>query len=274
MSDAKLFDVTERVALVTGGSGVLGSALARGLLNAGARVCILGRDVEKAKRVAQSFSPNADTIMTVRADVMQRAELERAADQVLARWGKLDILVNAAGGNRPDATVNAQQNFFDLPADALRAAMDLNLFSTMLSCQVFGKAMANAREGAIINISSLTAAKPLTRVVAYAAAKAGVENFTRWLAVYMAREISPALRVNSIAPGFFVGEQNRALLLDPATNELTPRGRAIIDHTPMARFGDPADLIGTLLWLASPASAFVTGVVVPVDGGFGAFSGI
>jgi glucuronate isomerase len=167
-----------------------------------------------------------------------------------------------------------QQTFFDLPADALRAAMDLNLFSTMLSCQVFGKAMANARSGAIINISSMAATKPLTRVIAYAAAKAGVENFTRGLAVYMAREISPALRVNAIAPGFFVGEQNRAFLLDPATNELTPRGRAIIEHTPMARFGDPADLIGTLLWLASPASAFVTGVVVPVDGGFSAFGGI
>jgi NAD(P)-dependent dehydrogenase (short-subunit alcohol dehydrogenase family) len=167
-----------------------------------------------------------------------------------------------------------QQTFFDLPADTLRAAMDLNLFSTMLSCQVFGKTMANARSSAIINISSMAATKPLTRVVAYAAAKAGVENFTRGLAVYMAREISPALRVNAIAPGFFVGEQNRAFLLDPATNELTPRGRAIIEHTPMARFGDPADLIGTLLWLASPASAFVTGVVVPVDGGFSAFGGI
>lgn len=269
-----LFALQDRVAIVTGGSGVLGRAMAQGLLEAGARVCILGRDPARAQAVAESLSPGLERTLGLSADVTQRAALEAAAEAVLHRWGRIDILVNAAGGNRLEATTSPTQPFFDLPPEALRAAVDLNLFGTILPCQVFGRAMAEARSGSIINISSMAAIRPLTRVVAYAAAKAAVDNFTRWLAVYMAQEFSPAIRVNAIAPGFFLGEQNRALLIDQTTGELTPRGRAIIDHTPMRRFGDPADLVGTVVWLASPASAFVTGIVVPVDGGFSAFSGV
>ena len=274
---ARLFDLfalQDRVAIVTGGSGALGRAMAQGLLEAGARVCILGRDLARAQAVAESLSPGQERTLALSADVTQRAALETAAEAVLRRWERIDILVNAAGGNRPEATTSPTQPFFDLPPEALRAAVDLNLFGTILPCQVFGRAMAQTRSGSIINISSMAAIRPLTRVVAYAAAKAAVDNFTRWLAVYMAQEFAPAIRVNAIAPGFFLGEQNRTLLIDQATGELTPRGRAIIDHTPMRRFGEPADLVGTVVWLASPASAFVTGIVVPVDGGFSAFSGV
>ncbi|MCS7061358.1 MAG: SDR family oxidoreductase [Anaerolineae bacterium] len=269
-----LFDLTGRVAVVIGGSGTLGAAMAHGLLDAGACVCILGRDLRKASRVAGSLSPDPARVMAVSADVTVPVLVEQAADAVIRRWGRVDILVNAAGGNRPDATTDAARSFFDLPFDSIRAAIDLNLMGTLLPCQVFGRLMAQAKYGSIITISSMAVPRALTRVVGYSAGKAGMENFTRWLAVYMAREVSPALRVNAIAPGFFLADQNRAMLVDPATGSLTSRGQAIIEHTPMRRFGEPADLIGALLWLASDASAFVTGIVVPVDGGFSAFSGV
>jgi NAD(P)-dependent dehydrogenase (short-subunit alcohol dehydrogenase family) len=269
-----MFDLQDRVAVVTGGSGVLGGAMARGLLDAGVRVCIFGRDLARAQAAAQALGGREDRVLALAADVGQRETLEQAAQEIAARWGRIDILVNAAGGNRPDATASPTQPFFDLQAEALRAAIDVNLLGTIMPAQIFGRVMAQAREGTIINVSSMAAARPLTRVVAYTAAKAGVDNFTRWLAIYMAQEVSPRIRVNAIAPGFFLGEQNRSLLVDAATGELTARGRAIIEHTPMQRFGEPADLIGTLLWLASPASAFITGIVVPVDGGFSAFGGV
>lgn len=269
-----LFDLTGRVAVVTGGSGTLGSAMAKGLLDAGASVCIIGRDGDKAAHVAASLSGDGARAMAVAADVTDRDAVQRAADAVLQQWGRMDILVNAAGGNRPDATTNPKQSFFDLPVEAIRATIDLNLIGTLLPCQIFGRAMASAQKGSIINISSMAVPRALTRVVGYSAGKAGMENFTRWLAIYMAREVSPGVRVNAIAPGFFLADQNRAMLVDQATGALTPRGRSIIDHTPMGRFGDPADLIGALLWLASDASSFATGIVVAVDGGFSAFSGV
>ena len=187
--------------------------------------------------------------------------------------GRVDILINGAGGNKPQATTNPGQSFFDLPADALRWVFDLNLMGAILPSQVFGKIMAAQKSGVIINISSMNSFRPLTRIPAYSAAKAGVSNFTQWLAVHMAQEYSPRIRVNAIAPGFFVGDQNRALLMNE-DGSLTPRGQQIISHTPMARFGETDDLLGTLMWLVSPASAFVTGIVVPVDGGFSAFSGV
>jgi NAD(P)-dependent dehydrogenase (short-subunit alcohol dehydrogenase family) len=192
---------------------------------------------------------------------------------VLANFGRVDILINGAGGNKSQATTNPEQSFFDLPADALRWVFDLNLMGTILPSQVFGKIMAEQKSGVILNISSMNAFRPLTRIAAYSAAKAGVSNFTQWLAVHMAQTYSPHIRVNAIAPGFFVGEQNRRLLLND-DGSLTPRGQSIISHTPMARFGNPDDLLGTILWLVSPASAFVTGTVIPVDGGFSAFSGV
>jgi len=183
-------------------------------------------------------------------------------------------LINAAGGNSPKATTSANLSFFDLPEDALRFVFDLNIVGTILPCQVFGQKMAERGAGVILNISSMNAFRPLTRIPAYSAAKAGVSNFTQWLAVHMAQEYSPDIRVNAIAPGFFLTAQNRFLLIDEQTGELTPRGRTIVEHTPMGRFGDPEELLGTVLWLLSPASAFVNGVVVPVDGGFSAFSGV
>jgi NAD(P)-dependent dehydrogenase (short-subunit alcohol dehydrogenase family) len=200
--------------------------------------------------------------------------MQETAERVLEEFGSIDCLLNAAGGNQSGATTGPELSFFDLPTDALRFVFDLNILGTILPSQVFGKYMAEQQEGVILNISSMNALRPLTRIPAYSAAKAGVSNFTQWLAVHMAQEYSADIRVNAIAPGFFLTEQNRFLLTDEETGELTLRGQSIIDHTPMNRFGDPDDLLGAVLWLLSPASAFVTGAVVPIDGGFSAFSGV
>ena len=263
------------VAVVTGGSGALGSALARALGSAGAAVGVLARD---PGRVAATVAALGGDAVELPADVLDRPQLERARDTLFERFGRIDILVNAAGGNVPEATVGEGQSFFDLPEDALRKVFDLNLFGTVLPCQVFGAAMtprdpSDTSSRSIVNVSSLAADRALTRVVGYGAAKSAVEGFTRWLAVDCARRFGDRLRVNAIAPGFFVADQNRGLLLD-ASGELTARGRTVVEHTPASRFGTPDELVSTLLWLCSPASRFVTGVVVPVDGGFGAFGGV
>jgi len=193
---------------------------------------------------------------------------------VLGAYQRVDILINGAGGNKKQATTGAESSFFDLPADAVQWVFNLNFIGTLLPSQVFGKLMAAQKDGNIINISSMNSFRPLTRVPAYSAAKAAISNFTQWLAVHINQEYSPNIRVNALAPGFFLTEQNRFLMTDEKTGELTPRGKAVIGHTPMNRFGDPADLAGTVIWLLSPASSFVTGVVVPIDGGFSAFSGV
>lgn len=268
------FDITGQVALVTGGSGVLGSAMARALAAAGAHVAVLGRRAAPAQTVAATITAAGGRALAVAADVLDRAALELALEQISAELGAVDILVNAAGGNRPGATVAPGGSFFDLDPQALREVTALNYEGTLLPCQVIGRQMAQRGCGCIVNISSVAANRPLTRVVGYSAAKAAVENLTRWLAVHMAREYNPAIRVNALAPGFFLTEQNRALLTNPATGELTPRGATILQHTPMARFGTPDELAQTLLWLVSPAAAFVTGAVIPVDGGFSAESGV
>jgi NAD(P)-dependent dehydrogenase (short-subunit alcohol dehydrogenase family) len=207
-------------------------------------------------------------------NVLDKADIEAAARKIMDAYGRVDILVNGAGGNNPKATTSPEQSFFDLPADALRFVFDLNLMGTILPSQVFGRIMAGQKNGVILNISSMNAFRPLTRIAAYSAAKAGVSNFTQWLAIHLAQEYSPEIRVNAIAPGFFLTDQNRFLLTDKDTSDLTPRGRTIIAHTPQGRFGTPEDLLGTVMWLVSPASSFVTGIVVPVDGGFSAFSGV
>lgn len=270
-----MFDLTHKTALITGGSGVLGSALSLGLAQAGANVIILGRDFAKAQSVEYNIVEQGHKAQAVQCDVLDKKAFETVHAQILAEHGHIDILLNAAGGNHPSATaIPDERNFFDLPEDALQWVFNLNLMGTILASQIVGKSMAEAGQGVILNVSSMAAFQPLTRVVAYASAKAGINNFTQWLAVYMATEHNPAIRVNAIAPGFFVGEQNRFLLYDEATGELTARGQQIIDHTPMGRFGDPEDLVGTVLWLASDASRFVTGIVVPVDGGFSAYSGV
>ena len=269
-----LFQLTDRVAAITGGGGVLCGTMARALGKNGVRVAVLDLNGEAAERVAADVRAAGGEAIAVVVDVLDRDSIETAAQQVVDAFGRVDILINGAGGNKKQATTSPELSFFDLPADAVRWVFDLNFLGTLLPCQVFGKLMAEQGEGCILNISSMNAFRPLTRIPAYSAAKAAVSNFTQWLAVHIAQEYSPRIRVNAIAPGFFLTEQNRFLLTDEATGELTPRGRTIIDHTPMGRFGEPEDLVGTVLWLLSPGAAFVHGVVVPVDGGFSAFSGV
>src|SRR5690606_3416542 len=268
-----LFSLIGRTAIVTGGSGAIGGAMVRGLAMSGASVIVLARRRDRIDRVVSAVVKAGGTAVGMEADVLQKEALLAVRDAVLDRFGQIDILVNGAGGNVPAATLQPGESIFRLEEDAFRKVFDLNLMGTLLPTQVFGEAMAERGRGSIVNISSMAAQRTLTRVVGYSAAKAAVDNLTRWMAVEIARSIGPGLRVNAIAPGFFIGEQNRALLLEP-DGSLTARGRTIIEHTPMGRFGEVDELIGALLWLCSDAARFVTGVVVPVDGGFSAFSGI
>ncbi len=269
-----MYDFTGQVVAITGGTGILGSDIGCALVGCGARVAILDLNLEPGKTLLERMGKRASQAALFGCNVLDRESMQKTATEVLARFGKIDCVINAAGGNKPQATTSPELKFFDLPADALRWVFDLNLIGTILPCQVFGKIMAEKGHGIILNISSMNAFRPLTRIPAYSAAKAGVSNFTQWLAVHMAQEYSPRIRVNAIAPGFFLTNQNRFLLLDRDTGELTARGKSIIAHTPMARFGEPEDLFGAVLWLLSPASAFVTGTVVAIDGGFAAYSGV
>jgi NAD(P)-dependent dehydrogenase (short-subunit alcohol dehydrogenase family) len=270
----ELYDFSGKTAVVTGGAGVLCAAMCRALAAAGAEVAVLDLNAEAANNLAAEMRASGADAIGIACNVLERASLDTAAQKVIDKFTHVDILINGAGGNKPAATTNPEQRFFNLPAEALRWVFDLNLMGTILPCQVFGKLMAEQKSGIILNISSMNAFRPLTRIAAYSAAKAGVSNFTQWLAVHMAQEYSPGIRVNAIAPGFFLTEQNRFLLTDKESGEVTARGRSILSHTPMGRFGAPNDLLGTVFWLLSPASAFVTGIVVPVDGGFSAFSGV
>lgn len=273
LSALNQFRLAGKVAVVTGGTGVLGGAMAHGLAAAGAKVAILGRRADKAAEVAAAIVAAGGEALPLPADVLDADSLRAARASLLANFGRVDILLNAAGGNMPGATVFGDLTFFTMqPADFERV-VQLNLTGTLLPSQVFGEPMAAQGSGAIINISSMTAQKPLTRVLGYGNAKAAIDNFTRWLAVELAQKYGAGLRVNAIAPGFFIGEQNRGFLLNP-DGTYTTRGQSIIDHTPLKRYGEPDELVGTAVWLASDASRFVTGVVVPVDGGFSAFSGI
>jgi NAD(P)-dependent dehydrogenase (short-subunit alcohol dehydrogenase family) len=255
--------------------------MAAGLAGAGAKVGVIGRRAEVAAEVAARIEAAGGEAIALPADVLHTDQLEAARDAVLSRWGRIDLLVNAAGGNIPGATLAPDRTIFDLSEDAFREVFDLNLLGTLLPSQVFGAAMAGygvdlqGRDvrGCIINISSMVTQRAITRVVGYSAAKAAVDNFTRWLAVELARKFGAGLRVNAIAPGFFIGDQNRRLLLNE-DGSLTARGQSIVEHTPAGRFGTPDELVSTLIWLCSPGARFVNGVVVAVDGGFGAFSGI
>ncbi|MGD0088887.1 MAG: SDR family oxidoreductase [Planctomycetota bacterium] len=274
MDARKLFDIAGKVAVVTGASGVLGSSICKALAQCGAKVGVMDIRPAPAQALANELQQAGGTALALDGNVLDKASLEKARDAVLHAWGRVDFLLNYAGGNNPKATASAEQPFFDIPREALELCMNLNLTGTVLPSQVFGKVMAAQKEGVILNVSSMNAIRPLTRIVAYSAAKAAVSNFTQWLAVHMAQNYSPNIRVNAIAPGFFLTEQNRFLLTDKATGKRTARGEAIITHTPMGRYGEPEDLSGTVLWLLSPAAAFITGVVVPIDGGFSAFSGV
>ncbi|MDR0842189.1 MAG: SDR family oxidoreductase [Acidobacteriota bacterium] len=281
------YDFSGRVIVVTGGAGVLGREMVRALLGCGGSVAVIDRKIDHKQAQEEEFRSESDTAQTAQiaqtakgelllleGDVLDKGSIDRAARQVIDKWGKIDGLVNAAGGNHPDATTGAAQPFFDLPQEALRFVSDLNLLGTVIPSQVFGKIMAGQKTGVILNVSSMNAFRPLTRIPAYSAAKAAVSNFTQWLAVHLAQEYSPSIRVNAIAPGFFLTDQNRFLLTEKETGALTARGGQILAHTPMGRFGAPEDLIGGVLWLLSPLSGFVTGVVLPIDGGFSAYSGV
>jgi len=270
----RAYDFSSRTVVITGGTGVLGQQMVHALIGCRANVVLLSRDPARAERMFGEREFGGGRLLTVRADVLDLASLHAARTTVLDEFGGVDTLVNAAGGNHPQATTSAELAFFEIPQDALRTVLDLNLLGTILPTQVFGRVMAERESGVILNISSMSGLRPLTRVGAYSAAKAAVSNFTQWLAVHVAQEYSPGIRVNAIAPGFFLTEQNRFLLTERETGTLTERGGKIIAHTPMGRFGEPEDLLGAVLWLLSPLSAFVTGVVLPVDGGFAAYGGV
>jgi NAD(P)-dependent dehydrogenase (short-subunit alcohol dehydrogenase family) len=270
----KMYDFTGKTVVITGGAGILGGEIACALVGCNANVAILDRDPSLANRFIKRLESPVGRASIIYADVLDISILRQSAETVVKEFGTVDCLINAAGGNRPQATTSKDLSFFDLPADALRFVFDLNIIGTILPSQVFGRIFAQKGEGNILNISSMSAFRPLTRIPGYSIAKAGVSNFTQWLAVHLAQEYSPKIRVNAIAPGFFLTDQNRYLLTDEETGELTDRGRSVITHTPMGRFGVSDDLLGAVLWLLSPASAFVTGVVIPIDGGFQAFSGV
>ncbi len=269
-----LFSVKDKNIVITGGAGVLGTSLAQALAAAGARVCISDMDAQGAEALCQKIKDAGGFAVPIKTDVLDKESVQQAATGAMESLGGIDILINAAGGNKKEATTGPDMSFFDMPADALRWVFNLNLMGTILPSQVFGRTMADQGHGNILNVSSMSAFSALTKVGAYSAAKAAVSNFTQWLSVHMCQNYSTQIRVNAIAPGFFLTQQNQFLLTDEATGELTPRGKTIIDHTPMGRFGEAEELVGTVIWLLSDASKFVTGIVVPIDGGFNAFSGV
>lgn len=259
--------------MITGGGGVLPSAIAEGLAREGVHCVLLDLAEERAQATLQRVRQVGSTGLALKTNVLLREDLEKAAQETIRIFGRVDFLINGAGGNHPRATTSPETSFFELPEDAVRFVFDLNFLGTFLACQVFGRIMAQQGEGVILNIASMNAIRPLTRIPAYSAAKAAVANFTQWLAVHMAQEYSPKIRVVAIAPGFFLTEQNRYLLLNEE-GELTERGKQILSHTPLKRFGQPEDLLGAVRWLLSEEAAFVTGIVLPVDGGFSAYSGV
>ena len=269
-----LYSLENKTAVITGGGGVLCRVISLALARLGVKVTVLDISLDAAQRVVAEIQAQGGQAAAVRCDVLDKASVESALQEVVKIFGRVDILINGAGGNKKQATTAPDLSFFDLPADAIQGVFNLNFIGTLLPSQVFGKEMVRQGDGVILNISSMNAFRPLTRIPAYSAAKAAVSNFTQWLAVHIAQEYSPRIRVNAIAPGFFLTEQNRFLMTDAATGELTPRGKSVLAHTPLGRFGSPDDLISAVLWLLSPGASFVTGIVVPLDGGFSAFSGV
>lgn len=272
MSD--LFSVKDKCIVVTGGAGVLCGGIAEDLADAGAKVCIADYDDIRANGLAQKISAKGGFALPIKINVLDKKEVADAFQCALDSMGRIDVLINGAGGNKKDATTSDALKFFDMPAEAMKAVIDLNFMGTLLPSQVFGQYFAQQKQGVILNVSSMNAFRPLTKICGYSAAKAAVSNFTQWLAVHLCQNYSTDIRVNAIAPGFFLTEQNRFLLTDEKTGQLTARGKTIQDHTPMGRFGHADELYGAVRWLISDASKFVTGIVVPIDGGFSAFSGV
>lgn len=268
-----MWSLENKVAVITGGNGVLGGAIAFGLASQGVKVGILGRSEETVQARVREIQQAGGRAVALVADVLDKEKLLTAKETIEKKFGKVDILVNAAGGNMKGATITPDQSIFDLNIEDFDKVNDLNFKGTVLPTLVFSKGMVEQKKGSIINISSVSAQRALTRVMGYSGAKAAIDNFTRWLAVEMAQKYGDGIRVNAIAPGFFIGEQNRDLLLNE-DGSLTSRGDTIVKQTPMRRFGKPEELQGAAVWLAGEGSSFVTGSVIAVDGGFGAFSGV
>lgn len=267
-----LYGLEGKVAVITGG-GAIGTSMSKALVAAGVKVAILDLNGDKAKELAKELSSSGEKAIGFACNVLEESVLTEVKDAVLAKWGKVDILINGAGGNMKGATISPDQTVFDMDLGDFRKVMDLNLVGSVLPSLVFGKCMTDKKKGSIINISSMTATQAVTRVFGYSVSKSGIDSFTRWMSTELTMKFGDGLRVNAIAPGFFIGEQNKRLLLNE-DDSLTERGQTIITNTPMKRFGDIDELNGTLLWLVSDAASFVTGVVVPVDGGFSSFSGV
>lgn len=270
--NATSFDLSGKIAVVTGGYGVLGGSMANGLASAGAKVAILGRRRDAAEAKAAELRSSGGDAMAITADVLDPDSLRAARAELIDAWGRLDILVNAAGGNVPRARTDAI-SVFEMPLDAYDEVVSLNLKGTVVATLVFGELMAKQKRGVVVNISSMAAGQAMSGVMGYSIAKAGIDNFTRWMAVDLARRYGDGVRVNAIAPGFFISKQNRGVLLN-ADGSHTARAQKIIAKTPMGRFGNAEELNGAMQWLCSDAASFVTGAVIPVDGGFSAFSGI
>lgn len=268
------FDLEGNVAVITGGAGVLCSEMSKQLGAIGVKVVVLDLHIDKARAVADEILVAGGCAIGLKVDVLDKESVQKAKDEVLKAFGRVDILINGAGGNKKEATVTDELSFFDLSVDALRWVMDLNFLGTVIPTQVFGEVMAKQGSGNIINISSMSSFAPLTKVMSYSAAKAAINNFTQWMAVYFNHNYSCNIRVNAIAPGFLLTEQNRYLLVDSQNGTDTERGKLIKQHTPMGRYGYPDELVGAVIWLASDASSFVNGAVIPVDGGFLAYAGV
>ena len=268
-----LFDIEGRVAVITGGSGVLGSNIAEGFLKAGAKVIIIGAHQERVDAAVCRLNQISSEVWGITCNVLDIDSLKSVKQAILDKWQKIDILVNAAGGNIPGGTLTVDQNIFDMKVEDLNKVVDLNLYGTVYPCLVFGEIMAEQGYGSIVNVSSMAAYESITRVPGYSMAKSAVENFTRWLAQEMAIKFCEKIRGNAIAPGFFIGNQNRAILINP-DGSLTERSQKVIAKTPMKRFGDISELNGAVQFLCSDAASFITGATLAVDGGFSAFSGV
>ncbi|MDF2656195.1 MAG: short-chain dehydrogenase/reductase [Bacillota bacterium] len=267
------YNLQNKTAVITGGSGIICSVIAKEMAKKGVRVAVLGRQAEKAKAIADEIRSEGGTAISYGANVLEKESLLEARDFVRKEFGDVDILINGAGGNDTKATTGEDLSFFDIKAENLKKVFDLNVTGAILTTQVFGQMFTETGNGCVVNISSMAAYHPLTKTIAYSAAKAAVNNFTQWMAVHFNQNYSKKIRVNAIAPGFLLTSQNR-FLMQHEDGSLTERGQSVLAKTPMGRFGEPEELVGAVLWLCSDAAAFVNGAVIPVDGGFSAYWGV
>ena len=270
----KLFDLKNKIVVISGGNGFIGSEISCSLAEVGCKLAIFYNSTKPKATLIERLEKSNSEFQFYKCNVTNPNEIKDCKNLIINKFGGVDVLINCAGGNHPDSTTSNEKSFFDIPSKAFNWVLELNMMGTILPCQIFGEIFAQNKSGSILNISSMAAIRPLTKIPAYSSSKAAINNFTKWLSVHMAKEYSENIRVNAIAPGFFLGKQNRFLLIDENSGEYTERGKSIIDSTPLNKFGEPKELISTVIWLLSNSSNFVTGVVVPVDGGFNAFGGV